>query len=150
MNKFLIVLKDGNISISKYINAEFEVIKHEGEVKQKYDFNSFWLWFKDKIEYTDEELSFVVVTDNKEFCIPTSCGICLSQTNSFDDDSFIDEKIISISKGMFVFSFPQRKERAVKASIEEKEIPKVQIEELLGENDIANYFRKQTQEFKNE
>ncbi len=150
MDRFFIVLQDGNISVSRYDDSEFRVIKHEGEMEQKYAPNSFWLWFKDKIEYADEELSFIIVTDDKEFSIPSSVGIKLSSTNGFDDDSFIDEKIISISKGMFVFSFPQRKERAVKATIEEKEIPKVKIEELLGKNDIANYFRKQTQEFKNE
>jgi len=150
MDKFFIVLQEGVISVSRYENEEFEIIKHEGEVEQVYNSSSFWSWFKEKIEYEDEELSFVVVTDNKAFTIPPASGIKLNETNSFDNNSYIDDKIISLSKGMFVLSFPPRKETPKQIVEENKESSKIKVEELLSENEIANYFRKQTQSYHNE
>ena len=148
INGYIFQLIKNRIIVSEYADGSLTVLKNRGEKEQAYDEVKFWFWFKQKIEYKDEELSFVVITDNEAFLIPTSAQINLHQTSSLDNDSYIDNEIISMSHGLFVLSFPQRSTLPIQKVTEEIEEEKP--EETLSENALANYFRKQTQRYKNE
>jgi len=151
INAYVIKLVKNRIEVSAYAESTLTVLKNKGEKEQVYHELEFWSWFKQKIEYKDEELSFVVVTDNEAFLIPDSCQINLHQTSAVDNDSYINNALITLSQDLFVLSFPQRSTPQMDSDTitKEEEIP----EEPLGENAIAAYFRKQTQQtldFKNE
>jgi len=149
INAYIIKLIKNRVTVSEYAEGSLTVLKNRGEKEQTYHEVKFWSWFKQKIEYEDEELSFVVITDNEEFLVPPSAQINLHQTSTLDNDSYINDAIISMSHGLFVLSFPQRSTlhvQKVTEETQEEEIP----EEPLSENALASYFRKQTQGYKNE
>jgi len=73
--RFLIKLQENQISILEF-NATFnryEALKNKGEEWQEYS-NSFWEWFKQKIEYEGEPLEFVLNCD-KEIEFDSSLNI---------------------------------------------------------------------------
>lgn len=146
---YIITVVENRVKVQEYVDGTLTLLKNRGEEEQAYDELQFWSWFKEKIEYQDEELSFVVITDNKEFLIPDSAEIKLHEKSSLDNDSYINDKILSLAKNLFVLSFPNR---IAPEPTTQKEPQKVEpkIEEPLSENAVAGYFRKQTQEFKNE
>lgn len=148
MGAYLLQLVNNKITVSEYENGTFTVLKNRGEKEQPYDEANFWLWFKQKIEYQDEKLSFVVVTDIKDFTIPEYSEIQIDKTNYFDNNCDIDDLLLSVSQGLFVLSFPQRIISEPK-SRKEPQKPKPKIEETPNENAIVDYFRQRTQEFKN-
>jgi len=151
INSYIIQLIKNRVVVSEYADGTLTVLKKKGEKEQVYHELKFWSWFKQKIEYKDEELSFVVVTDNEAFFIPESCQINLHKTSALDKDSYINNEIISISNGLFVLSFPKRDTLSFESETAEKrEELEVQKEEPLSDNAIAGYFRKQTKDYKNE
>jgi len=144
---YIIQLENNTITVREYRDGSLRFLKNRGEREQTYNESKFWSWFKQKIEYKGEELSFVVVTDNEAFHIPASSQIKLHETNVLDNDSFINHEIASISHSLFILSLPPFCERKSPQKAEELEI---QPEEPLGENAIAGYFRKKTQGYKDE
>jgi len=151
INSYIIQLVKNKIIVREYRDGSLHFLKNRGEKEQIYNEAKFWSWFKQKIEYNDEELSFIVVTDNKEFRIPTSCQIKLHQTNVLDNDSYINNEIASISHALFVLSFPKRDTLSCASKTTQKvEEQEMQKEEPLGENALVDYFRKQTQGYKDE
>ena len=149
INAYIIKLIKNKIVVSEYADASLTVLKNRGEKEQVYHEAKFWSWFKQKVEYKDEELSFVVITDNEAFLIPASAQINFHQISTLDNDSYINDEIISLSHGLFVLSFPQRSTLSVQKAREEaqeEDIP----EEPLSENALASYFRKQTRGYQNE
>lgn len=149
INAYIIKLIKGRVVVSEYAEGSLTVLKNRGEKEQAYHESKFWSWFKQKIEYKDEQLSFVVITDNEEFLIPASSNINLHQTSALDNDSYINDAIISMSHGLFVLSFPQRSTLHVQKEIEKVQEKEIQ-EEPLSENALVSYFRKQTQGYKYE
>jgi hypothetical protein len=75
MRSFFINYKDGNISLYEYIDNELIVFKNKGEVEQTYKNDDFWNWWRGKIEYQNEEVSFLIATDQDEFDIPDNIQI---------------------------------------------------------------------------
>jgi len=73
------------------------ILKKEGEEKFKFD-NEYWQWFKDKIDYDDEILCFVIVTDKEEFQIDKT--IKIGNKNNFNID-------LSKYKNSNFFVFPK-------------------------------------------
>ena len=64
---YLINYVDEEISVSFYGQKSFEILKNKGENRWQYQDN-FWNWFKNKISYDNEEISFIIIT-NSEFSI---------------------------------------------------------------------------------
>lgn len=149
INAYIITVVENRVKVQEYADGTLTLLKNRGEEEQTYNELKFWSWFKQKIEYKDEELSFVVVTDDEAFLIPATSEIKLHKTSVLDNDSYINSEIISLSKGLFVLSFPQRVAPALKSK-KEPQKPEPKEEEPLSENAVAGYFRQQTQEFKNE
>jgi len=75
MRSFFIYHKDGSISLYEYRNKELSVFKNKGEIEQTYDPDAFWDWWRDKVEYQDEEISFFIMTDQDSFDIPSDIRI---------------------------------------------------------------------------
>ena len=143
---YLISLIKDNISVFNYVNRNLSIITNNGEETQTYNENIFWEWFKGKIEYDNQALSFVVITDEKDFSIPKSSQIQLNHKNSFDNYDI--NELISVPDSLFVLSFPEHKKAPIQKK--KKQIKKVvQADELLNENDIVDFFRETTQSYKN-
>lgn len=71
MSSYLIKYRDNQISVFECCDTQLATIRNRGEESWEYQGSSFWNWFKEKIEYEDEELSFIVLCD-KEFSIDRS------------------------------------------------------------------------------
>jgi len=63
VNPYIIKYIDNQISVFEYENNSLTPIKHRGESAQKFVAPDFWSWFKNKIEYEEEPLSFIVLCD---------------------------------------------------------------------------------------
>jgi len=75
---FIIYLLNNKVRVINY--SLNQTLKKEGE--EVFEFEpSFWEWFKDKIDYNNEELSFVIITDT-DFEIDNS--IKISKTSGFE------------------------------------------------------------------
>jgi len=150
INSYILKLIKNRVIVSEYVDGSLNILKNKGEKEQVYNELKFWSWFKKKVEYKDEELSFVVVTDDEEFIIPASCQIKLHQTSSLNNDSYINNEIISMSDSCFILSFPQRNTLSLESEKAQKTEELELQEEPLSENALAGYFRKQTQDYKDE
>ena len=109
-----------NLYIIKFIKEFISVfdykrgfyIKFEGEQTFKFDDN-FWEWFKRKIEYDNEILCFVVVTDKENFEIDNS--IKIATRNGFNPD-------LLQYKNYNILKFPKEKKQSPKKKKENKSI----------------------------
>jgi len=77
---FLLKYVDEKIALMEFENNQFNYIKKNGEEWQPFDKEQFWQWFKKKISYNDEKLSFIIISDTDTFTIDST--IQLSTTNS--------------------------------------------------------------------
>lgn len=142
MDKFLIVLIDGKVSVSYCEDGEIVVLKNEGEEEWEFDENEFWEWFKEKIDYSNEELSFVVVSD-RDFKIDKS--IKLNKINAFEKDELCKEKIKSINLKYPLATFPSINFHNSKNLIKKPEKIK-----NITKKTIADVFLRITKEYENE
>ena len=81
MTKFIIYLSAEWISVSGYEDGTCFPLRKEGEDQFKYT-PFFWDWFKEKIEYHEKALSFIVVSD-RELVIPKE--IHIAKTSAFKE-----------------------------------------------------------------
>ena len=125
MNKFIIYLIDDFISVYGF-ETEPIPLKKEGEEKFKYS-SDFWEWFQEKIDYNNEELSFIVVTNREDFAI--SKKIKLAETSSFKE----------IPLGL-----QQYKDTKIKTFPELEKIKKSVILKTVKEKTFADYFVSKT------
>jgi len=91
MNFYLIKYIDNSITIGRYANEKFQIIKKNGEHAQEYHEEYFWEWFKDKICYKDEKLSFAVITDEDSFIFPEDINI--AEVHELEDNQKVQEEI---------------------------------------------------------
>ena len=149
MSCYLLKYVNTHISIAEYEDEDdkFIPLSKKGEESWHYD-SSFWEWFKKKIEYDDEELSFIIVTDKQDFSIPASSQITLSQTSGFDNYTSTNRKIMPISNDLFVLSYPER--RVVESLVKEEVTETINLEEYVNNNGLMNHFRNKTRSYKNE
>jgi hypothetical protein len=143
MSAFVIKYLDTKISICEYEDDNFIRLKNRGEESWKFEDSSFWNWFKEKIEYEDEKLCFVVLCDDK-FEIDNSIKISdkhgLSQKQM--EDILYDEDLSKFD----ILQFPnQYKTNDIKSSIQnrkqiiKKEYEKEnQLEDLNSQKDTLN------------
>lgn len=108
---YMIKLKDGFIFVYKINSSKkIETLKNDGEEKFKYDKESFWKWFIEKIEYNPEEsqkLCFLISSDSDDFQIENKLKI--SKVHDFSKQDI--QKILS-EKNLFenITCYPQIKE----------------------------------------
>jgi len=146
MYSFVIYSFKENISIYQQIDETLEPLKNRGEIEQNYNADLFWAWWKKKIGYEDEKLSFLVVTDNKAFKIPND--ISIADTNGLSQN-IINDLLEKLPTNSEVITFPK---------IEELEIDYREVEESKEEEmvlpinttnpSLATFFRKKTNEMR--
>jgi len=157
MNSYLIIYIKNKIEVSEYIdNKRLEKLRYRAEIKQNYDETEFWKWFKKKIDYDNEELSFIVITDEKDFNIPQNSKITISEVNKISQN----QDIIDISKGYFILSFPKRDKIENSSEVMASTSPynevktideaKTVVSDNNKSNSLVNAFRKQTEGYKND
>ena len=130
---FLFIFKDEKIAILRCENNEFIPIRYEGE--EFFDFkDNFWEWFKEKIEYQNEPLSFVVL-NKSNFSIPND--IKLKSKNNFciEKINFEYENVLS---------FP-------KVNIQQKKVKKIKPlkQEIIIKKTIADIYKEETKRYEN-
>ncbi len=145
MHSFVIYSFQENISIYQQIDETLEPLKNKGEIEQTYNADLFWSWWKKKVEYQYEALSFLVVTDNKEFRIPDD--IYIADKNSLSQN-IINDLLLTLPTNSEVLTFPK---------IENLEIIDMKVEETKEEEvvmpnianpSLATFFRKKTNEMR--
>jgi len=109
--KFIIYFINGKIKI--YDDNRKIYIKFEGEEEFPF-FSDFWDWFKKKIEYDNEKISFIIVCD-KKITIPNDFNI--AKKSAF-------EKIPTLLsyKNCEVLSFPKIVEKIEVKKVEKNSI----------------------------
>lgn len=140
MYSYLIIHQNSKIKIYEYDENQFRILKNNGESEQNFDNFIFWNWWKDKVNYQEEEVAFVVLTD-EDFLIPFD--IIIADYISFSQKelkNFID----NISENLRVFSYPNKFFDLV-LKTEEKQI----LIEKTEESVLNMYFKNKTKEMKN-
>ena len=103
---YLIKLLNQKISLSEYDSdtKSFLKITKNGEVWQEFNESSFWKWFKKKLDYENEKLSFVIISDIKNFTIDST--IELAKTNFIKNKQIISQlltnEIVANTKFYFI------------------------------------------------
>jgi len=103
MADFVIIHKEGRVSIYEYFNKSFEVLKYNGEKEHDFDPEIFWKWWKDKAKYDGKAVSFTIITDLEQFQIPSELNI--SSKIPFTQKEFY-QYFENYYEGMRVISYP--------------------------------------------
>lgn len=151
MKKYFIKYVNKEISVFEVEDYEYIRLRKKGEKSWNFETSIFWEWFKDKIEYENQPISFVVVYDD-EFKIDDS--INLSKNNSFKKD-----EIYSIKRqyeNYSVKTFPEielkepKKSKVKPKKSISKNPEKITIIERPAKKTILDVFKKQTEEYEND
>jgi len=142
MKNYLIKYINNQISTYEILSTDIDIIMYQGEERQKYNHNAFWKWFKRKIEYEDETLSFVVIYD-KELAIDDS--IKISTHHHLSSDEILDLIYEFKSSGLMVKTFPNV-DLAVKIESKKQIIPPLTNKKTatLKKKSLQKYFKNQT------
>ena len=141
ITNYYIYLRDNKISVSSDDNGVLNFLKYRGENHQDYDETNFWYWFKEKIAYQNQKLSFVVITDQKDFSIPSE--ITLSEQNPIIENKNLQKFLKQASSGSFTLYFPKNNSQDVKKQI-------IDTKEKVFSHSFNNILKKETQELKNQ
>jgi len=117
MRSFFINHRDGNISLYEYADDELSIFKNKGEDEQTYEYDVFWDWWRDKVEYQEEEVSFLIATDEDEFDIPNNIKIA---TKNILSKKIISKKIEISFKNLKVINYPIIEKKEVLSFIKEE------------------------------
>ena len=131
-----------NISVIEYQDNLLEYLKKDGERQWEYD-TDFWEWFKDKIAYNNEELSFIVVTDNNQFKIDNS--INLTTKDQISTNQLLIDKALDIKGNNKIFFYPPLKSNTTKSSPKK---PKKSNTKPIEKGSMADFFIAKTKDHK--
>jgi len=146
MYSFVIYSLKENISVYEQTDETLEPLKNRGEREQTYNPDLFWSWWKKKIGYEDEALSFLVVTDNKEFRIPND--ISIAETNSLSQN-IINDLLLTLPVNSEVLTFPKIEELKINyTKVEESKEEEVIVPSNIANPSLATFFRKKTNEMR--
>ena len=147
MDSFLIKLIANEIAVYENEDDRFVPLKHRGEEIQTYKEDSFWNWWKEKIEYDGRAMNFVVITDREEFVIPENISIC--ENNSFMEIAHIKRRLSDLSKGYNIFFFPKVENFEITPTVIKKKKIAKKENISIKEDSLLSYFRRKTDEYKN-
>jgi len=131
---FLIKYLANKIFIAEFDKDGFSPLKHKGEEWQKYDSN-FWQWFKDKICYENEELSFALISDSEDFAFDKNLNI--AKVNQIEFNLKAHSSIVKDSSMRLKLSFLPELNKKPKDS---KSLEKNQIKK----NSLAQFYVNKT------
>lgn len=139
---FLIVYQNEIIRIFEYRDGSFVVLTNNGEEEQKFDENVFWNWWKDKINYSGEDVAFVVLTDKEFFSIPSFVKL----SDSFEFTTREVEKVVKhIPSEINIFSYTSGFDVVRQPYEINEEIKEVVIK--TDESVLSRYFKQKTDKY---
>lgn len=149
IDSYLIKYINDEISVFENNDGSLEILKKYGEEVQAFCHDDFWKWFKTKIGYKKQSISFVILSDKDEFLIDDK--ITIAQENSFLSNDLAVKKIQEQSGGLNIISFPDVEDlKSIKRDdVKEETAIKIEID-TRSENNIANYFRNETKSYRDE
>jgi len=129
---FLFIFNNEKISIYRCADDKLISLKYQGEESFMFDDN-FWGWFKEKIDYQNEALSFVILNKDN-FIVPNE--IKLKKINQFciEKIDFEYENIIAI---------PQKEIKIKKIEKKIKPIKKVEKNKIT----IVDFYKEETKKY---
>jgi len=105
MSKFIIRIQNDIVSVLEVTDSIHEPLTREGEEHFAYS-PSFWNWFKEKIDYEGEKLSFIVALDKpSSFAIPEDIQIA-------EESAFVQMPILPERDDITILAFPSIEESA--------------------------------------
>jgi len=147
-DKFIIIIENRKISIIVCEDGEYNYLKREGEERQPFEQDSFWQWFREKIDYSGEELSFVVISDDKSFSIPDD--IKLSRENKFQKDTQCFERLRRYTKQSNYYPHIKDLEPIPKKRVnkQKKDTKNGYLHKSFTQKTIADIFREETRKYR--
>lgn len=131
-----------NITVFSYENGIFTPLKYKGENFQKFQADNFWKWFDSKICYDNEAISFIILTDKKEFEIPNYFKL----NNSFKLDRNLREYIDKYLGNYFLLTKP-----TINITLETSKSDKNSSQkpsQKIKKGSISEYFLNKTKKYK--
>lgn len=142
MDSYLIKVYNKDISVFEISSDDISVLKFKGEAKQIYDEDSFWAKFKNKIQYENEELCFVVNTNHEDFKIEKSIRIAKQQ---YLDDLNLQDVIFNyIEESFKTFYIPNIKDDITSKNEVTTSSKKIKDVSIQGNLNLQDYYKKET------
>jgi hypothetical protein len=138
---YLIKYVKNKIALLEYESdmKSFMPMKKNGEVWQEYEEEAFWQWFKKKIEYEGEALSFVIMSESEHFSI--SQTIQLSKRNFIQNRTDIYQLVLNeiASRTQLSFFPPIKQTMAKQRKSKKKSPPK--------KESLSEYYAQKTKRY---
>lgn len=145
---FLIYVLKNKITLYEYANSEFKIKKNNGEENTLFSNRSdFWKFWENKVQYQDEDVGFIILTDEDTFSIPDNINIITDiQILKEDLKDFIEIKNLIYKN---IISYPSNFD--INMDIEFLENSSSEnIDKSIEENNsgrLREYFVKKTIEY---
>lgn len=145
---FLIYELKNKITLYEYANSEFKIKKNNGEENTLFSNKSdFWKFWENKVQYQDEDVGFIILTDEDTFSIPDNINIITDlQILKEDLKDFIEIKNLIYKN---IISYPSNFD--INMDIEFLENSSSEnIDKSIEENNsgrLREYFVKKTIEY---
>ncbi|CAA6814414.1 MAG: Unknown protein [uncultured Thiotrichaceae bacterium] len=147
MSLYAIYLFEGDISLYDFTDGKSSPVKNMGELKQKFEFERFWTWWKTKVEYREsDEFAFIIFTDLEEFQIPQD--ILITKKVDVNPLKKLQQYAPMLPKNVKIFTQPA----SIFSDITfQKEASKKRNTKVpLANGSLEDYFVKETLRFKAE
>ena len=141
MNSYFIQNTNGQIIVSDMSSDGLTILKRNGETSQDYEKDDFWSWFKNKIEYDNEALCFVITSDDEDFTLDDSLQVADQQY--FTEIEIENLLLGEIEASMNITCIP---EMTINISIPDNILETTP--QAKKKSSIQHYYRKQTSKMK--
>ena len=147
---FLIYEIKNKITLYEYNKNKFNIIKNNGEESTNFSNKElFWKFWKDKVQYQDENVGFIILTDEDLFDIPNNIKL----TNEIQIATEAIESLIEIKNLRYknLISYPTGFDMDIDVEfLEDNSLDKIdepkEKENTSGE--LREYFLNKTREYK--
>ncbi len=147
---FLIYEIKNKITLYEYNKNKFNIIKNNGEESTNFSNKElFWEFWKDKVQYQDENVGFIILTDEDLFDIPNNIKL----TNEIQIATEAIESLIEIKNLRYknLISYPTGFDMNIDVEfLEDNSLDKIDEpkEKENTSGDLREYFLNKTREYK--
>ena len=147
---FLIYEIKNKITLYEYNKNKFNIIKNNGEESTNFSNKElFWEFWKDKVQYQDENVGFIILTDEDLFDIPNNIKL----TNEIQIPTEAIESLIEIKNLKYknLISYPTGFDMNIDVEfLEDNSLDKIDEpkEKENTSGDLREYFLNKTREYK--
>lgn len=147
---FLIYEIKNKITLYEYNKNKFNIIKNNGEESTNFSNKElFWEFWKDKVQYQDENVGFIILTDEDLLDIPNNIKL----TNEIQIPTEAIESLIEIKNLRYknLISYPTGFDMNIDVEfLEDNSLDKIDEpkEKENTSGDLREYFLNKTREYK--